>query len=156
MAYSPIRSPLYLEATPWPYIKGPNYTRPVFAEHSRQGNFAAQPLLRMEGFGGDPQSVLAGLGKVEIPPTCWDAPGFKTSHDACLVAAQQKCDFAEPCTTQEHEGCLTRLVASSNCKAPSVVEDAMPMEGSWYTNPYYLGLGAVVTVLVLSLLNSQE
>lgn len=147
MAYTPIRNPLYIDATPWPYLKGPNYTRPVFKEHTRQGNFVRQPVMVMP--------ALSGLGKVEIPAGCWDSPGFKASHDNCLVEAQKKCDFAEPCTTQEHEGCLTKLVAASPCGKPATV---LPSVGSgpWYTNPYNLALAAAVGVVMFSLLGSND
>ena len=49
-------NPSYLENTPFPYIKGPNYTRPVFREHGRGGNFVVQPMIRMQalrGFSGE-------------------------------------------------------------------------------------------------------
>ena len=53
MSTGPIISPYYAVATPWPYIKGPNYTRPVFGENTRYGAFQTQPIIRMPllGFG---------------------------------------------------------------------------------------------------------
>ena len=56
--YAPIRSPYFPQHTPWPYIKGPIYTRPVFREHTT-GAFVPRPIVRMpslRGLGaGDPE-----------------------------------------------------------------------------------------------------
>lgn len=67
MAYAPIQNPVYVDATEWPYIKGPNYTRPVFREHSRQGNFVVQPIIRMP--------ALNGLGCMQAPGSPLDILG---------------------------------------------------------------------------------
>ena len=88
MTHAPIISSVYLDATPWPYLRGPNYTRPVFAEESKQGNFRINPIIRMPalnglGCGGNsPPGVkscggCSGLGATFLPGNQLDRIGTR-------------------------------------------------------------------------------
>jgi len=80
--YLPIRSPWYAEYERWPYTRGPNYTRAMFREQGRIGNFRAQPMNRMPG--------LSGLGDINIPAFCGGLAQFQT----CASLAQQNAKAA--------------------------------------------------------------
>lgn len=93
MAYHPegnrpaIVSPFYLQWERYPYLRGPNYVRPMFREHSRAGNFRAQPIERTLA------PPMSGLGAMDpVPWWCWDTPLFKQAHSHCwtLYADDEK------------------------------------------------------------------
>jgi len=180
MAYAPIINPVYLDATPWPYIRGPNYTRPVFAEHSRRGNFVANPIIRMprlDGLGGDPQWPLRGLGELTVPYQCWDVSGFKECHDKALVDAQKIGANVFEAGTANYDKLVNNMrdahvaqrcipicsqAMAAQPTTPVVgtpfVGPAAPPPGSsaqkttpWYLNPWYIGAGLVLGVVVAML-----
>jgi len=98
MPYAPIPNPVYLDATQWPYIKGPNYTRPVFLEHSRKGAFVVSPIVRMpsllgmRGFGDDATtpatSVVPAVVTAVTPSADTTAAVPATTDPASSIPAQ--------------------------------------------------------------------
>lgn len=74
----PIVSPFYLQWERYPYLRGPNYVRPMFRENSRGGAFRAHPIERTL------PPPMAGLGAMDpVPWWCWDKPLFKKAHQDC-------------------------------------------------------------------------
>lgn len=67
MSQSGVVSPYYANATPWPYLRGPNYTRPIFGEETRRGAFRLHPIVRMP--------ALNGLGCMQKPGSALDILG---------------------------------------------------------------------------------
>lgn len=143
--YAPIRSPWFPQQTPYPYIRGPIYTRPVFKENSAKGNFVAYPIVRMpslKGLGTDfssatPESMCEVVK--DHPSAQARCLKFNTEYLASDAVARSKMD-------------AQMLEATSACKD---VEQFGPwsqcfyghLKPSWYENPVYLG-GAIVGACV--------
>jgi len=165
MSIGPITSPYFQQGTPWPYIKGPNYTRPVFGENTRYGAFMAQPMVRMPS--------LRGLGAIEVPASCWEVSGFKACHDLALVDAQKVAAATFEAGTDNYNKivaamldanlatrCMKMCSTGSGTPLPPKPADPVVASSSWYSNPLYLGGaiigGAVVLGLITRYLRSQQ
>jgi hypothetical protein len=167
MSIGSITSPYFAQATPWPYIKGPNYTRPVFGENTRNGAFMAQPMVRMPS--------LRGLGVIEVPASCWEVSGFKACHDLALADAQKIAAPMFDAGTDNYNKIVAAMLDANlatrcmkMCSAPT--SPTLPGQGpsdpsvvpssAWYSNPLYLGGaiigGAVVLGLITRYIRSQQ
>jgi hypothetical protein len=166
----PIISPYYAQRWPFPHIRGPNYTRPVFLEHSRRGNFARQPIVQMptlSGLGEDPQiSLDAASSQVAIPTAEQACSPVKTtaSYSACMkfneamIAAMK----SDPAKASQYVALLGQ--AQSKCPDQSNFEKWAKcfygyLEPPWYANPLCLGgailAGAVVLGLATRVMRKQ-
>jgi len=176
IVHQPIRSPWYTDLRPWPYILGPNYTRPVFRENTRQGNFVAQPTIKMS---------LRGLGQDDAN-TCWLSEQFRNCYAQAeadvrgSTLAWLKCD--NPVSDAEEAECYNGLIADrmlekgclQYCYAqaepgsdtvepvktePPPALKKLPAPGSaaaaqgaaspWYKNPLYIGAIALAAVFLM-------
>jgi len=145
--YAPIISPYFAQAKPWPYILGPNYTRPVFKEYSRQGNFVPYPIVRMP--------ALNGLGQDATPKTvCEAVQAMPEVHARCLAfntATGSKATQMQAQIQAADEACSADqdFASWANCYYGH-------LSPKWYENPVYLGgavigASAVVGVAILAL-----
>ena len=170
---SRIRSPWFQEQTPFPYFKGPNYTRPVFQEHSREGNFVAHPIVRMpslQGFGQDPvaPSVPAEPVPSDTVPMATPASvcaAFKDLPDVYARCLKFNTRYATATAAQIESMNKELLVADAACQGDKNLGQWATcyyshLESSWYENPLYLGGAllagcAVVGLAILGLRTSE-
>jgi len=176
-----IVSPYFIDAVPYPYLRGPNYERPMFREYSRNGNFKSQPITVMPsaGFGATPGTATTAtvevVGGPNAPPP---APMALTPDMACsslktapnlysdcvkFNAAMLTDLAAHPDKGNEYNAKLK--VASDKCgdqlgqnmgvwAACYYGELNKP---AWYLNPLYLGAGALgLGVLALVLTSTRR
>jgi len=141
-----ITSPWFPQMTPWPYIKGPIYTRPVFKEHSKAGNFKAYPIVRMPS--------LNGLGTTDTDvgtraaSVCGVMKGYPKAYPLCLkhTAAYLQADPASRIRMD-----LQMEQADKACQGVEPYEKWAEcyygkFTGSasdWYKHPLFIG-GAIV------------
>lgn len=155
MAFSRITNPSYPEATEWPYIRGPIYTRPVFASQSGQNMFRVQPIMRMpplNGMGDAASATAAVLTGAQVCESIKDMPGpyakcvqFNTDMAAALqkypgdaLKWQQKiADATNKCGASG-----TDMNTWANCYYNALTN-------KWYQNPLYIGIVALSAVVVL-------
>lgn len=180
MGHARIISPYFVDHTPWPYIRGPIYTRPVFAEHSRAGNFVASPVVRMPS--------LSALGCMQAPGSYLDLLGRAQgiTHKGCAglgddgaaPTPESICAVAQPAGAEAYSKCLSfnrelaAAVASDPAKAAQMTAKLQAADAKcqsddlntwarcyygelvptpWYANPWYVGAGIVALAVVLGL-----
>lgn len=155
--YAPIRSPYFPQYTPWPYIKGPNYTRPVFRENTT-GAFAPRPIVRMPS--------LKGLGQEKVTTAeqvCEVVKGVPDAYDRCMrfnirlvQALPEQADAFEGEMQRARAACLgtTPFDAWARCYYSH-------LENAWYERPVYLGAaaiagGAAIGLIIMALRKTME
>lgn len=167
MAYAPIQNPTYIDATEWPYIKGPNYTRPVFREHSRQGNFRVQPIIRMpalSAFGQDPVptpppsaltpegicALIKQNGDTETYGKCIE---WNRTMTADMQAHPEMSAQYVKALEEADRSCSAKLAGTTDTKPYFACYYGLLDKSPWYKNPYYLagaiaGGAAAIALLV--------
>lgn len=159
---APIISPYSAQMWPFPHIRGPNYTRPVFLEHSRRGNFARNPIVRMpslNGLGADPQVSLDTTATAAVIPTPEQAcaPVQSTSsYSSCLkfntaMIAAMKSDPAKAAQ-------YTALLGQAQAKCPDQTNFEKwakcfygYLDPAWWANPMYLGVAILAGAVALGI-----
>ena len=154
--HRPILSPYFLDGVAYPYLRGPDYTRPVFREYSRSGNFKTQPLLRMPSLGADEQPVsppTADAPPVTAATGCDQFASAPNLQAKCLqFNAEMLADLkAHP---EKSEYYMKRIQAAQDACASKSGQnigiwqacyyDAMAASANpWYKNPMYWGAAAL-------------
>jgi hypothetical protein len=153
--YAPIRAPWFVQEKPWPYILGPNYTRPVFKEHSSEGNFVPYPIVRMPS--------LNGLGEASPQSVCEPMQAMPDAHSRCV---QFNNDLVRASETKRAEMMAQIAKAEAACGHVSEFEPWARcyyghLQPAWYENPWYLG-GAIIggsaalSLIVLAIRRTAE
>jgi len=165
-----IVSPYFVDAVPYPYLRGPNYQRPVFREYSRSGNFRAQPITRMpvSGFGSSvPGTATVAPVDVVGDPNAPDpnAPPQPVTPDMACKQLKSAPNLYAQCVTF-NAAMLTDLAAHPekaadyNARLKAASDKCGDQMGQnmgvwaacyygelnkppWYLNPLYLGAGAL-------------
>jgi hypothetical protein len=148
-----IISPFYLQAKSYPYILGPNYTRPVFKQHS-SSNFKFQPIVRMPSLGSSdepfPFPDIEGMNTDQIGSggmSCENNKKYPEVHKACLDFNKKLSE-----TTGEEQNKLFEMTFAAIEKCIELKDEQEGYECmytnlgyklgelKWYHNPMYLGL----------------
>jgi hypothetical protein len=175
MSHRRILNPTYFEWLRWPYIRGPIYTRPVFREDSRQGNFVVQPIVRMPALEG--LGVLPGIGS-GVEAACAPVSSNPQAHADCVAFnTRMAADIAaNPSKTAEYSALMAQASAAcagmqadytawAGCYYGKLAGRTGPGVGPagkvpWYKDPLYLGAGAVglaaVGALIVGIKRKRE
>lgn len=141
-----VRSPYFEQLTPYPYIRGPIYTRPVFKEYTRQGNFSLHPIVKMPSLGETPAA--------DDLPTLPSPPPLASPESVCSMFASMP-DIHQRClefngrlagsTSAEQTKILEEMQkADSACSSKTLLSDWAScyysrLQPAWYENPIKLG-----------------
>lgn len=96
------------------------------------GIFAAPTALGIPLF--HRKQGVFGFGAFTVPAGCWDKGGFKQAHDMCLVEAQLNCNYEEPCTQSQFNGCAESLPGKYAC-AEAVPATPTSVSGACNSGP---------------------
>lgn len=149
----PIVSPFYLQWERYPYLRGPNYVRPMFRENSRGGSFRPRPIMRM------PLSASEGdtADQFTIPWWCWDKPTFKETHANCWqiedTATREMCinsiiDKVCPWSSPPSETSAAASAQAPGELAASVTGVFKDKGGN--IDPLRVGIGVLVGAVIFS------